>query len=194
MQTTSTTRPFGISGTMRTLLMTMGLALLFLTTTHPAGAQQQLPPGTAGTAQAEACGWMGGHATVDVDRTANGVRGTVVICGIKGLGGWWCVNTLASTTCKPLPLTAEQSSRWLEAVTGEVLPVLETGTVAQMQSAAAAFQASPLVQAELTRVERAEAAPQDQSASDKDRQDNKKNKHKSNKHKHGGKHGKGRKH
>jgi hypothetical protein len=191
MQTTSTTRSFRYSGTMRTLLMTMGLALLILTPTHPVGAQQQLPPGTAGTAQAEACGWMGGHASVDVDRTANGVRGTVVICGIKGLGGWWCVNTLASTTCRPLPLTAEQPSRWLEAVTGDVLPVLETGTVAQMQSAAAAFQASPLVQAELTRVDSAAAAPQDQSASGKDRHDRKSNKHK---HKHGGKHGKGRKH
>jgi hypothetical protein len=191
MQTTSMTRPFGFSGTMRTLLMTMGLALLLLTTTHPVGAQQQLPPGTAGTAQAEACGLMGGHATVDVDRTANGVRGTVVICSVDGLGGWWCVNTYASTNCYPLPMSAAQPSRWLEAVTGQVLPVLETGTVAQMQSATAAFQASPVVQAELTRVESAAAAPQDQSASGKDRQDHKSDKHK---HKHGGKHGKGRKH
>jgi hypothetical protein len=135
---------------------------------------------------------MGGHATVDVDRTANGVRGTVVICGIKGLGGWWCVNTAASTTCHPLPMSAAQPSRWLEAVTGEVLPVLETGTVAQMQSAAVAFQASPLVQAELTRVESTAATRQDQAASSKERKDHKE--HKSNKHKHGGKHGKGRKH
>ena len=102
MQTTSTTRPFGISGTMRNASMTMGLALLFLTTTHPR-AQQQLPPGTAGTAHS---GWWARHATVNVDRTANGVRGTVVICSVDGLGGWWCVNTYASTNCFPLAMSA----------------------------------------------------------------------------------------
>jgi hypothetical protein len=132
---------------------------------------------------------MGGWATVEVDRTANGVHGTRVICGIKGLGGWWCINTPASTTCKPLPMDAQQTpSRWLEALTGEVLPVLESGTVAQMQRAVATFQASPLVQAELAHVDNSQLANHDQVTTSKDQK-----RHKSHK-QHGAKHGKGRKH
>lgn len=192
MQTPSHTRPGGFSSSMRSLLMTVGLALLVLTTTHPVGAQAQLPPGTAGTAQAEACGWMGGHATVEVNRTANGVMGTWVACSVKGLGGWWCVNTPASTTCEPLPQDSQQApSRWLEAVSGQVLPVLETGSVAQMQSAAQAFQASPLVQAELTRAQGAQPAPQAQAQADAGTD---RDHHTGKKRGHGGKHGKGRKH
>lgn len=147
MQFTSTKHFFDIRTALHPLLVTMGLAVLVLTTSHPAGAQQQLPPGTAGTAQAEACGWMGGVPTVEVDRTVNGIRGTWVACSIKGLGGWWCVNTPASTTCKPMPIEGQQApSRWLEALTSDVLPVLETGTLAQMQSAVTALPATPLIQ------------------------------------------------
>ena len=190
MQTPATTRPFRYSGAIRTLLMTMGLALLVLTMSPPVGATQ-LPPATAGEAQATACGWMGGHATVEVKRNSAGASFTLVACSVEGLGGWWCVNTYASTTCEPMAASTQQPSRWVDAVAGEVLPVLETGTVAQMQHAAVAFQASPLVQAEVARVERTSAASQDQAASSKERKHHKSKPHKQ---KHGGKHGKGRKH
>lgn len=190
MQTTSTTRPVRFSGAIRTLLMTMGLTLLVLTSSHPVGATQ-LPPATAGEAQAIACGWMGGHATVEVTRNRNGVSRTLVACSVPGLGGWWCVNTATSTVCEPLAASTQQPNRWLDAVAGQVLPVLETGTISQMQTATAAFQASPLVQAELSRVEQAAASSQDQAASSKDRKHHKQKQHKQ---KHGGKHGKGRKH
>jgi hypothetical protein len=156
--TTSTTQRRGIFSGMRLLLMLAGLALVVAVTSHPAGADQ-LPPATAGEGQAIACGMMGGHATVDVSRTINGVGRVIVACGIKGLGGWWCVTTIASTTCGPLALDSNQApSRWLEALSGVVLPVLESGSRAQIESAVTAFQADV---AELTSARSAKMADQD---------------------------------
>lgn len=142
MQTTATLRHLGIVGRMRTVLILAGLALVFAITPHPAGADQ-LPPATAGEGQAIACGLMGGHPTVDTSaRTVGGLGWIMVSCGIKGLGGWWCVTTYASTTCGPLAMTSEPTpTRWLEALTGQVLPILETGSQAQIASAVTAFQA-----------------------------------------------------
>lgn len=143
MQTTSITRPLGFFRGMRALFLTMGLALLVLTPAQPAGAEPQAPPGTAGTGQAEACEMMGGHATVEVTRTVDGVSRTMVACSVEGLGGWWCVNTPASTTCGALPQDSKRApSRWLEALNGQVLPVLESNSWVQIESAVTAFQAN----------------------------------------------------
>jgi len=159
MQTTApTTRTRGTFGWMRTLLVVAGVAVLLTSASQPAGAEEKTAHDRA-VEQIAACENLGGTATVDVSRSPNGSVLITVECKGGWLGGVGCFNWAGGkTACYSFSEQGDsRPTRPQLAAIDQILPVLETGTAAQIASAVKAIQNDAVFQAEVTSSRSADA-------------------------------------
>ena len=167
--TAATTRTHGIFGWMRTLLVVAGVAVLLTSASQPAGAEEKSAYDRA-VDQITACENLGGTATVDVTRSPNGSVNITVTCTGGWLGGIECSNWQGWKTFCFADAARDDGhlTRTQMAAIDHVLPVLETGTGAQIASAVEAIQSDGAFQAELTSTRSADATlPGDDAHADK---------------------------
>ena len=133
--TTVTTAPIGSLQTwVRPILLTAGLALLLASPVQPVGAEEKHDAAQAAWTQIAFCEAMGGTATVEDYRTpGDGLVQTVVTCKFPW-GGWHCVNDQYGSTCFPNASVVSPHKWSNDWTTADVLEVLETGSVTQINA------------------------------------------------------------
>jgi hypothetical protein len=181
MAAPATTR--GRSGWVRTMVLTVGIALLGLTLLPPvAGAEADINANV--NFQIALCEAGGGTAEVDVTRSpGTGLVAVDITCHGGVYDGMNCFNSSYGVTCtgahpNPVPFNPGSHVWQLE----EVIPVLETGSAAQIEQVVAEVEAA--------NDQGSGADPSVVNPDDQQDQDSTHRKHKKGKH---GKHGKGRK-
>lgn len=137
--TTATTR--SRIGWLRTLILTLGIALLGLTLRPPAvgAVMNQGDIHDNAMFQIALCEAGGGKAEVDVARYPDGIRSIQVKCKGGTFNGMQCDNSRYGVSCQganPKPVPFEPGSApshdhlWQ---LGEVLPILESGSLLQIE-------------------------------------------------------------
>lgn len=137
--TTATSR--SRSGWLRTLILTLGIALLGLTLRSPdvGAALNQGDIHSNAMFQIALCEAGGGKAQVDVYRTSEGIKSIQVRCTGGTFNGMQCDNSRYGVSCQgahPNPVPFEPGSvlshdhLWQ---LGEVLPILQSGSLLQVE-------------------------------------------------------------
>lgn len=145
------------SGWRRTLILTLGIALLGLTLRPPdvAAVMNQGDIHANAMFQINLCEAGGGKAEVDVYRTTEGIKSIQVNCKGGTFNGMQCDNSRYGVSCQgahPNPVPFEPGSApshdhlWQ---LGEVIPILQSGSLLQIEQlvtdvdAVSAVQAAP---------------------------------------------------